>query len=368
MNFIHLNYHCHTHIKDPAAVISLHALSSGFINHLPDNIIFHSVKHMDHEGELRKNGQQFHFFRKGNRTWSIPFRTHKKIGALQPDIILVEGLVFPLQLICLRQQLRTKCRIMVQHHGERPWKGAKRWLQQLADHVIDAYLFSSIDNAIPWVEKGIISSKQKCFEVLSASTEMRGFDRQALKEQHHYSGVFNFLWVGRFISVKDPLTVLKGFRDFARSQRSAMLRMVYQDDTLLDEVRQFIRSEGLENQVALLGKKSSPELEELYSAADYYISGSHREGSGYALVEAMSCGCIPVVTDIPSFRMITAGGKRGYLFAPGDHEALSHLLHQLSPDKTIAYSRLARQHATVKLSASAIAERLLEVSSDLLAE
>ena len=52
-----------------------------------------------------------------------------------------------------------------------------------------------------------------------------------------------------------------------------------------------------------------------YAAADVFVSGSHSEGSGYALIEAMSAGVVPVVTDIPSFRAIAGDGER---WAPGD--------------------------------------------------
>ena len=46
------------------------------------------------------------------------------------------------------------------------------------------------------------------------------------------------------------------------------------------------------------------EMPNYYAAADVFVSGSHSEGSGYALIEAMSAGVVPVVTDIPSFRAI----------------------------------------------------------------
>jgi glycosyltransferase involved in cell wall biosynthesis len=48
------------------------------------------------------------------------------------------------------------------------------------------------------------------------------------------------------------------------------------------------------------------------------VLGSHYEGSGFSLVEAMSCGVIPIVTDIPSFRMITNNGKIGALWSCND--------------------------------------------------
>ena len=44
-------------------------------------------------------------------------------------------------------------------------------------------------------------------------------------------------------------------------------------------------------------------------AADLFVLGSHREGSGYSLIEALACGLPPVVTDIHAFRTLTGCGR-----------------------------------------------------------
>ena len=54
-----------------------------------------------------------------------------------------------------------------------------------------------------------------------------------------------------------------------------------------------------------------------YSAADLFVVGSHHEGSGYALMEACACGAVPVVTGIPTFRLLTGSGSIGALWTPG---------------------------------------------------
>jgi len=68
----------------------------------------------------------------------------------------------------------------------------------------------------------------------------------------------------------------------------------------LQEVNDTIKqSPVLWKAVSLKGKIDNDELSAWYSAADFYISGSHSEGGSYALLEAMACGCIPIVTSIP---------------------------------------------------------------------
>ena len=96
-----------------------------------------------------------------------------------------------------------------------------------------------------------------------------------------------------------------------------------------------------------------------FSAADGYVSGSHREGSGFALIESMSCGCVPIVTDIPSFRKIS--GKYGFLWRPGDAESLCAALDN-------AYRRIGAgtradiiQFAQTEHSLETVAKDMLQI-------
>jgi glycosyltransferase involved in cell wall biosynthesis len=63
-----------------------------------------------------------------------------------------------------------------------------------------------------------------------------------------------------------------------------------------------------------------------YSSADLFVLGSAHEGSGYSLIEACACGVVPVVTNIPSFRVITNKGTIGVLWAHGDAAACASAL------------------------------------------
>ncbi|HEX3386522.1 MAG TPA: glycosyltransferase, partial [Mucilaginibacter sp.] len=74
--------------------------------------------------------------------------------------------------------------------------------------------------------------------------------------------------------------------------------------------------------ITLVGELPHDELQYWFNSADFTLSASHYEGSGTAVCEAMSCGCVPIVTDIPSFRMITDNGRCGLLYEPGNEHAL----------------------------------------------
>jgi glycosyltransferase involved in cell wall biosynthesis len=92
-----------------------------------------------------------------------------------------------------------------------------------------------------------------------------------------------------------------------------------------------------------------------YLDADVVLSTSRREGSGYAVIEAMTEGCVPVVTGLPSHRSIV--GDVLPTFAPGDAAGAADLLV-----RAVDVGRdTVRRHAAERLSWSVVVEQLVTV-------
>jgi glycosyltransferase involved in cell wall biosynthesis len=122
----------------------------------------------------------------------------------------------------------------------------------------------------------------------------------------------------------------------------------------------------LKSQIHLIGALSQADLDHYYCSADYFILGSHYEGSGYSLIESLACGCIPIVTDIPSFRRITNEGKIGRLWQPGDVKSLkAAITHVLEKDKVQASER-AKDFFEQELSFAAIARQQIKMMDNIL--
>jgi glycosyltransferase involved in cell wall biosynthesis len=369
IKLIELNYHCHTEFDVPEQAIEKHALSSGFIHFIKDRVDLLLVKHLNYNGRGIFDSIRYAFFKSRNKFWYIPFATHRFIKKEKPDVIVVQGFVFVLQLMALRWAIGKRCIILVQHHGEKPFTGIKGFLQRKADAAIDGYLFTSLGNATIWLDKKVIAHRNKCFEILSASTNFSVLDKDACKQITGIAGVNNFIWVARLNSNKDPLTVLHAFKKYLLVQPDATLYMIYQTAELLNEIKTFISSSPtLQSAIHLTGKIEHADLLYWYNAADFYISGSHSEGSGYALVEAMACGCIPVVTNIPSFSTITLNGQYGFLFEPGNSSALLDiLLHLKNLDKNNLSASTAL-YSQSSLSYKAVADQFFDLASALISK
>ena len=360
MRFIDVAYY-YNRTTRPELLLEAHRANLGYFDFLPQNWHCSLIKFADGEGHIPRERFDYHYFQgRGSRLW-WPLKANRFIGRQQPQVVMVHGLIFPWQLLLLRRQLDKHAKIIVQHHADVPGKGIMRWLQRRANRCVDAYLFAAEALSEPWVQQGIIE-KEKVFQVMEGSTDLPELDKHTARHYLQLPGGPVFLWVGRLNANKDPLTVLRGFSKFLREQPAAKLYMVYQDEELLNDVQQLVNSDALlRSSVILKGRMDKKELAYWYNAADFYISGSHSEGSGYALIEAMCCGCVPLVTDIPSFRHITSNGDAGFLFKRGDADSLLETLRRAMQVNVHEFSLKAKEQFQRELSFKAIARQLCRV-------
>jgi glycosyltransferase involved in cell wall biosynthesis len=167
------------------------------------------------------------------------------------------------------------------------------------------------------------------------------------------------LWVGHLDANKDPLTVLEGISAALRELPQLQLFCCFGSAPLLDEVRNRIAADPLLRARAhLLGRVPHERVEQLMRAADIFVAGSHREGSGYSLIEALACGLSPVVTDIPSFRSLTADARVGALWRCGHAPSLCEALLSVAARVSPQLRTQVRAHFERELSFEALGSKL----------
>ena len=364
MRFVDVAYY-YNRTSQPELLLEAHRANLGYFDHFPESWQCSVIKFADGKGHIQKEHFDYYYFQgQASKLW-VPLEANRFIAQLQPDVIMLHGLIFPQHLVMLQMHLQRGTKIIVQHHAEQTRHGVMAKLQRVADKYIHAYLFATKELAEPWVEEGIIK-REKVFQVMEGSSDFPQLDKHAARHHLQLPPGPVFLWVGSLIELKDPLTVLRGFAQYLRQQPLAKLYMIYQQNDLLQEVQELIASdEQLSDSVFLKGKMEKKDLAWWYNAADFFITGSHREGSGYALIEAMSCGCIPVVTNIPSFRQITANGTVGKLFDKGDAHSLLEKLLQIEDMPVRKLSMQVKEQFQKELSFKAIAGQLYNVCEQL---
>jgi glycosyltransferase involved in cell wall biosynthesis len=325
MRIISLNYSVNRDYTSPQQWLDRISFSAGILTALSKLHEVIAIEQIACTVSYQSSGMQYKFVEFYKGTPLLPLRLHRLVKQLKPDVVMVHGLIYPLQVLQLRRTLGKSVKIYAIHHAEQPFTGIKKWLQQRADRCIDAYQFTSMAFGTDWARAGIVKNMQKVYAIMEGSSVYTQMDKQAASQRTGVCGNPVYLWVGRLDANKDPQTVVKAFIAFVRQQPGARLYMIYQTTELLNEVKALV---GNNEAIKFTGKKSRQELEYWYNSADFIVSGSHYEGSGIAVCEAMSCGCIPIVTAIHSFKAMTDEGKCGLLYKAGDETALLDILLQ----------------------------------------
>jgi glycosyltransferase involved in cell wall biosynthesis len=266
--------------------------------------------------------------------WEIPLGFLKAAARLNVDVIHLHQFTRSPQTLALRFLLNRKTAIIIQHHGGKSHNGWKMRVHNKINSLADGYFFTSVEQGIDWFKnkKQSIRVMQVMegatffeFETRDADRPLYYQDRESFRKLSGMYGEPVFLWVGRLDENKDPVTVLQGFEILLQIRPQAKLYMIYGESRLERKVWDIIENSAhLKEQVVLLGRVAHQDLEVYYNSADYFVLGSHYEGSSFALSEALSCGCIPIVTNIPSLRMMTDKGRLGALWQPDDKNSLAN--------------------------------------------
>ncbi len=360
MRIVSLQY-IHNDYNEPLQWLDRIDFYTGIFEQMTKQAEVHSFYHTKYCGTLKKNNVFYHFTGLQGLSLIFPVAFHRQVKKLNPEVIFIQGFHHPFQALLLSLTLGSKIKIFIHHHAERPLRFHKKYLQQFLDKFIIGYFFTSVELAKPWIDKGQIASESKVTEVMECSSIYHPMDRELAKQKVNVNGEKNYLWVGRLEPNKDPITLVNAFIKFLTTQPQAHLYVIYQQDDLLREVSSL--AENYPN-IFLIGKQDKEQLQHWYNSADFIISTSHYEGSGIAVCEAMSCGCVPILTSIPSFRWMTDGGTCGLLFEKGNVESL---LQALMKSKQINLAE--ERNKTIKvfqnsLSFKAIAEGMLKSFSN----
>ncbi len=360
MKFIFASYVYTPEFIDPVEWLSRISFYTGILDELAKNHQIISIEQIDYEGEHVKNGVRYYFKRFSHSLF--PLESHRFIRQLNPDVVVIQGLHFPLQVMQLRLFLKKETKIIIQNHAEKPFTGIKKRLQKLADKFTDAYLFASHNMGAEWVEQGNLASVNKIHEVMEVSSVFTPMYKTEAFQKAGITGAPAFLWVGRLNDNKAPLTVVKAFLQYVNIQADARLYMIYHTDELLPQVKVELKSSPNGEAIKLIGKVPHSDLQYWFNSADIIISGSYYEGSGTAVCEAMSCGCMPLVTDINSFRMITDNGRCGLLYEAGNEAALLSALIETQQINIAEKQKTSLEYFRANLSFEAIAKRFEEVA------
>ncbi|UCF21703.1 MAG: glycosyltransferase family 4 protein [Gemmatimonadota bacterium] len=317
---------------------------------------------------IEQDGVSIHFVRERRAPalrrrlglWAspLPRRVARRLAELRPQVVHLHGLSFPLQARYIAGRL-PNVPLLVQDHADRLPPAWRRPLHRYGLAQVGGAAFTVRDQAAPFLTAGILRPGIPVFEVMESSSRFTPGDLAEARAATGIEGDPCLLWLGHLNDNKDPLTVLDALSRAAAELTDPRLWMCYLTAPLLELVRDRIAGDpALKGRVSLLGPRAHSEVESLLRAADFLVQGSHKEGSGYAVIEALACGTTPLVTDISSLRRITCGGAVGALSPPGNSLAMARALVEWSGRDRAQLRAGARAHFERELSFAAVGRQL----------
>jgi glycosyltransferase involved in cell wall biosynthesis len=97
----------------------------------------------------------------------------------------------------------------------------------------------------------------------------------------------------------------------------------------------WVRHSQVKNSVRLLPSVSREELASLFAVSQVSVSPSSHDGTPNTLLEAMACGCFPVVGDVASMREWIVDGENGFICDEANAESLASCIVRALQDETL---------------------------------
>lgn len=312
-----------------------------------------------HRHWMRRRGVDYHFVPPDGERSLVDGDFAALVAAQHADVFHVHGLGFHEDVLALRARVPS-VPILLQDHADRPprffWRRA-RWRRGFS--AVNSIAFCAPEQADAWDAAGLLPKHVKVCAISQWSVPFTPGDRAAARAQSGLTGDPCVLWVGHLNENKDPLTVLEAVSLAARELPGLQLWCCFGNAPLLPAVERRIAADThLRDRVHLLGQVPHERMEALLRSADVFVLGSHREGSGCALIEAMACGLPPVVTDIPSFRALTGNATVGRLWPRGDARACARAMIAVSTERRDAMRAATRAHFEATASPAALGRQL----------
>jgi len=130
--------------------------------------------------------------------------------------------------------------------------------------------------------------------------------------------------IGRLEAIKGYEIMIEAFAHLSDlcGDGPRPILVVAGDGSEREMLKQMMASRGLGQSVHLLGWRD--DVHDLHSAFALFTMSSHSEGTSVSLLEAMSAGLCPVVTDVGGNRAVVGSDLSHRLVPPGDPAALAN--------------------------------------------
>lgn len=177
-----------------------------------------------------------------------------------------------------------------------------------------------------------------------------GFGCKNVRQRNYKEGEnIKILFVGSLKSLKDPLTVAKGF-NYALTEYNYLKISFCGDGPLKSDLLRFRRDYQIADRMSVLGHYPNEKINELYESHNLYILSSEVEAMPISLLQAMFNGCLIIASKIDATVEIL-GEDYQFFFTQGNSRELANCIKKvvsLDLDAKISHSNMLRKRFNLK--------------------
>lgn len=100
-----------------------------------------------------------------------------------------------------------------------------------------------------------------------------------------------------------------------------------------EELRKYVIANSLNSKVKYYGRLTREQLLDFLSRQDIYLNISEFEGTSLTMLEAMACGCVPVVTNVSGVGDFIRNMENGFISNVGDIEHIAEYIVSLDNNR-----------------------------------
>ncbi len=259
--------------------------------------------------------------------WAIPGLI-RHIRALRPHVLMSSLDHNNIAALCACGLSGTRTRLVICQHNALSQEVRLGWKYRVIPVLYR--LFAGRADAIVAVSRGVADDltstahlPRRAIEVISNPVVESGALRPVGPSPHPWftnTEIPVFVFVGRLVAQKDPLTLLAAFA--CHASRHAARLVVLGDGPLREEMVCAAAQAGVAEYVHFAGFVHDPRA--WIAHAHALVLTSRYEGFANVIVEALACGTPVIATDCPyGPAEILADGRYGILVKVGDANALA---------------------------------------------
>lgn len=135
-------------------------------------------------------------------------------------------------------------------------------------------------------------------------------------------------FLGRLIEAKGVQDLIEVFQEISQSHKVKLL--IIGSGNYSQELKKMAADNP---DILFVGEKSEEEIVDSLSITDIFVNPSYSEGLPTSVLEAASCGCSIIASDVGGTKEIIHDGKNGALFHVRDREELGRLIKKFIEDQ-----------------------------------